>query len=324
MNTQQSLPNLVVKEGEAREKIQERIDKGQELRDLPICLEPELEEAKAEYFNWSDYNSNLLSRLFDDSSIANKYKTDTCFSVSGLTLEQEIGRYRRDVTNKINRLKGILGELELIPERIPGSSSISSPEQTVANGNEVFIVHGHDTAAKSEVAKVVEKLGPKVTILDEQPGRGQTINEVFIVHGHDMAAKHEVARFVEKLKLKVTILDEQPGRGQTIIEKLEAHASNTGFAIVLLTPDDIGESKDKPDNLKLRARQNVIFEMGYFVKGLGRDRVCVMSSEEVEIPSDLAGVEYIRLDADGGWQLKLVREMMAAGLTVDLEKVFKK
>lgn len=278
MNTEkQSLPNLVVSKDEASEKIQARIAKGQELRGQPIRSEPELEEARAEYFNWSDYNSNLLSRLFDDSSIANKYRTDTYFSVSGLTLEQEIGRYRRDVTNKINRLRGILGELELIPERIPAGSA---PEQTVANGNEVFIVHGHDRAAK-----------------------------------------HEVARFVEQLKLKVTILDEQPGGGKTIIEKFEKYASNAGFAIVLLTPDDVGAAKDERDNLNPRARQNVIFEMGYFVKGLDRARVCAMSSEEVEIPSDLAGVEYIHLDDYDGWKSKLARELKAAGISIDTGKL---
>ena len=273
MNTEkQSLPNLVVSRDEASEKIQARIDKGQEILVLPILPESELEEAWAEYRKWSSYNSNLLSRLFDDPSIAKKYSSGIYSSVSGLTLNQEIGRYRRDVTNKINRLRGILGELELIPERIPGSS----PEQTVANSNEVFIVHGHDKAAK-----------------------------------------HEVAGFVRKLGIKVTILDEQPGRGMTIIEKFEEYASNAGFAIVLLTPDDVGAAKDKPDKLKPRARQNVIFEMGYFVKGLGRGRVCAMSTEEVEIPSDLAGVEYIHLDPRGGWKWDLVEEMKAAGLPVE-------
>ena len=144
-------------------------------------------------------------------------------------------------------------------------------------------------------------------------------DEVFIVHGHDMAAKSEVARFVGKLVLtrQVTILDEKPGLGMTIIEKFEKYASNAGFAIVLLTPDDVGAAKDKRDDLKPRARQNVIFEMGYFVKGLGRGRVCAMSTEEVEIPSDLAGVEYIHLDSNGGWKLNLVKELDAAGIAVD-------
>ena len=94
-------------------------------------------------------------------------------------------------------------------------------------------------------------------------------NDVFIVHGHDEAAKHAVARFVEKLGLNAIILDEQVSKGQTIIEKLEQKASNAGFAIVLLTPDDMGAPKDKLDELKPRARQNVVLELGYFLRGLG-------------------------------------------------------
>lgn len=280
MNTEnQSQPNLVVPREEAREKIQERIDKGQQLRDLPIRSEAELEDARAEYSNWSSYNSTLLSRLFDSSSIARRYSFFTGSAVS-LVLATKIGRYRKEVTDKINRLKGILEELELIPEQISNSTAISSQEQTDARGNGVFIVHGHDTTAKNGVA-----------------------------------------RFVEKLGLEATILDEKPGGGRTIIEKFEDHASNAGFAIVLLTPDDVGAAKDKQDNLNPRARQNVIFEMGYFVKGLGRGRVCAMSTEEVEFPSDLAGVEYIHLDSNGGWKWKLVREMKAAGLPVELKEV---
>ena len=285
MNTEnQSLPNLVVPREEAREKIQARIDKGQQLRELPIRSEAELEDARAEYSNWSSYNSTLLSRLFDSSSIARLYSFFAGTAVSmNPVLATEIGRYRKDVTDKINRLKGILGELELIPEQISNSTAISSQEQTVANGNGVFIVHGHDTEAKDGVA-----------------------------------------RFVENLGLEATILDEKPGGGRTIIEKFEDHASNAGFAIVLLTPDDVGAAKDKRDELKPRARQNVIFEMGYFVKGLGRGRVCAMSTEEVELPSDLAGVEYIHLDSNGGWKWKLVSEIKAAGLPVELKEVCKK
>lgn len=287
MNTEnRSLPNLVVPREKARGKIQDRIDEGQQLRDLPIRSEAELEEAEAEYSNWSSYNSTLLSRLFDSSSIANRYRSGIFFSRGGPihpSLEGEIGRYRKDVTDKINRLKGVLEELELIPEQISNSTAISSQEQTDARGNGVFIVHGHDTEAKNGVA-----------------------------------------RFVENLGLEATILDEKPGGGRTIIEKFEDHASNAGFAIVLLTPDDVGAAKDKRDDLKPRARQNVIFEMGYFVKGLGRGRVCAMSTEEVELPSDLAGVEYIHLDSNGGWKWKLVSEIKAAGLPVELKEVCKK
>ncbi len=146
-------------------------------------------------------------------------------------------------------------------------------------------------------------------------------SEVFIVHGHDRAVKSEVARFVDNSGLEAVILDEKPGGGLTIIEKFEKYANNAAFAIVLLTPDDVGASKDKRDELKPRARQNVIFEIGYFFKGLGRGRVCAMSKEEVEFPSDLNGVSYVFLDPNSGWKLTLLQEMKEAGLPVDGSKL---
>jgi predicted nucleotide-binding protein len=54
---------------------------------------------------------------------------------------------------------------------------------------------------------------------------------------------------VEKLGLKAIILHEQPNKGQTIIEKFESNASNAGFAIVLLTPNDIAAFKASPEDV---------------------------------------------------------------------------
>ena len=134
---------------------------------------------------------------------------------------------------------------------------------------------------------------------------------IFIVHGHDGEAKHKVARFIENLKLTATILDEQPSKGQTIIDKFEEHADEAAFAIVLLTADDVGAPKNNEDDLKSRARQNVILELGYFLHGLGRERVCVLHEEGVELPSDIQGIVYVPFDKAGGWKGTLSRELAA-------------
>ena len=66
-------------------------------------------------------------------------------------------------------------------------------------------------------------------------------SDVFIVHGRDDGAKDSVARVVsEDLGLKPIILQEQPDKGNTVIEKLERCSSNVGYAIALVTSDDIG------------------------------------------------------------------------------------
>lgn len=147
------------------------------------------------------------------------------------------------------------------------------------------------------------------------------LTKVFVVHGHDEGARETVARFLERIELDAIILQEQPDQGLTIIEKFEMYASQVGFSVVLLTPDDFG-GPIMAASQAARARQNVIFELGYFVGKLGRGRACLLRKGDVEIPSDLHGVIYADLDSGGGWKLKLARELQAAGLTFDANRVF--
>lgn len=146
-------------------------------------------------------------------------------------------------------------------------------------------------------------------------------NKVFIVHGHDEAALQSLARFLEKLKLEVIVLKEQPNQGRTIIEKYEACADEVGFAVVLLTPDDVGSSAAGTHQGQ-RARQNVIFELGYFSGKLGRGRVCLLRKGDVEIPSDLFGIVYTDMDSAEGWKISLVKELEAAKLDFDRNKMW--
>jgi predicted nucleotide-binding protein len=143
---------------------------------------------------------------------------------------------------------------------------------------------------------------------------------VFVVHGHDEAARETVARFLEKIGFEAIILHEQANQGRTVIEKIEAQ-SDVKFAVVLLTPDDEGRSV-KEDELKPRARQNVLLELGYFIGRLGRDKVCALKRGDVDIPSDFAGVVWEKMDGGNGWKMSLGRELKAAGYEIDLNKAF--
>lgn len=155
-----------------------------------------------------------------------------------------------------------------------------------------------------------------VGVVDEPPAS----TEVFVVHGHDDGMKSSVARLIEKLGLNATILHEQPNRGQTILEKLEHHAATPSFAVVLLSADDVGGRNAEPPSLRPRARQNVIFEMGYVTGLVGRGRVVALyrSADGFEMPSDLHGLLYVDYDKADAWRLILAKEMKQAGLPVDL------
>ncbi len=137
----------------------------------------------------------------------------------------------------------------------------------------------------------------------------------FLVHGRDDAFKNKVARYIEKnYNLDVIILHERPNAGRTILEKFEAHSSDDviDFALCLYTPDDIGclagDASD-PASMSKRARQNVIFEAGYFFGKLGRKRTIILKAPTVENPSDIHGLGYI--GTEGQWTTDLDKEISA-------------
>ena len=144
-------------------------------------------------------------------------------------------------------------------------------------------------------------------------------NQIFLIHGRDHGTRETVARFLESLGLEPVILQEQPDEGQTIIEKFEQYA-RVNFAVALFTSDDVGGLPD--DGLQPRVRQNVVFELGYFIGKFGRNRVRVLVKGAPEIPSDYSGVLYIPLDEAEGWKLALGRELRGAGFEIETDRIF--
>lgn len=150
--------------------------------------------------------------------------------------------------------------------------------------------------------------------------RKNVSNRVFVVHGRDNEVKETTARFLEKLGLVPIILHEQTNQGKTIIEKFEDYA-DVNFAIVLMTPDDSCSQADNQSVRSYRARQNVIFELGYFIGKLGRKNVAAIIKGDVEIPTDISGVVYTGMDNSGAWKMLLAKEIKEAGFDVDLNRL---
>jgi predicted nucleotide-binding protein len=144
--------------------------------------------------------------------------------------------------------------------------------------------------------------------------------KVFVVHGRDEGPREAVARFLERLGFQPIILHEQANQGRTVIEKVEDH-SDVGFAVIILTPDDMGNLKGEEP--QPRARQNVLLELGYFIGKLTRKRVCTLKVGELEIPSDWRGVVDEPYDAGGGWRQTLARELDAADYEIDWNRVMR-
>ena len=264
-----------------QEELDSRIEMGQKIFNKSITTIEALKEHESEFYVWSDYNLELLKRSFNIPN--NEYHRD--YQNAGSMIGAFGAKNEQEhLDNLKDKIKRKINELEKLNNKL---SLIPCEDED-------------KTSAK----------------LDNDT---ELSNDIFIVHGQDNRVKEEVARTISKLGLNPIILHEQSNLGKTIIEKFEKY-SNVRFAIILMTGDDEGKSIKDP-NLKLRARQNVILELGYFMGKLGRDKICPLYSEGVDLPSDLYGIVYVPIDASGKWRFSLVKEMQSSGINVDANKL---
>jgi CheY-like chemotaxis protein len=155
-----------------------------------------------------------------------------------------------------------------------------------------------------------------VRYVDRQFGLRSHTPQAFIVHGHDRQEVENLSNFVvEKLQWeRPIVLDQKVSGGLTIIEKFELNARQTDVAFILMTPDDIGGSVSNATGPQMRARQNVLFDLGYFYGVLRRKsgKVLLLRKGCIEMPSDLMGIIYVDIsDGIDSASEDLIRELSA-------------
>jgi predicted nucleotide-binding protein len=153
----------------------------------------------------------------------------------------------------------------------------------------------------------------KTPTLQQRTEKSPRSSSIFIVHGRDKAPAFELKILLDKeLNLDSTLLQDKPNSGKTLIEKFEDY-SNVDYAFIIVTPDDVGSLKN--EQLRERARQNVILEWGHFVAKIGRGRTCVLLKGNIDLPSDMSGVCYLKFnDSVEEVFLKIRRELHTAGI----------
>lgn len=89
---------------------------------------------------------------------------------------------------------------------------------------------------------------------------------------------------------------------QYALDSLEEQLDESDFAIAIVTPDDLVESRGEEQGAP---RDNVIFELGLFVGRLGRPRSFLVEprGDEVRLPSDLKGITTIGYSTRSGQDL---------------------
>jgi predicted nucleotide-binding protein len=279
-------PSLKVLRSQAEERLDKQVEAGRGLinRAESVADRADYENWRDERTRWRRYTTEALRSLYTTSEPADEFDQTPGIGVISLMerpLSRDLADAVGDVRRQVNTVVSLRERLEFIPAPAETESQLGERPKKAGNDDpQIFVVHGHSDAFKERVIRQLEKAGPH----------------------------------------PVTVLHEQPNSGKTLIEKFEEYASRSDFAVVLLTADDVGASQKEPSNLTPRARQNVIFELGYFVGTLGRSHVAVLYEDGVELPSDYKGIVYISL-VDETWRYKLLQELRATGLDYDLNEI---
>lgn len=225
----------------------------------------------------------------DDEDGALKHKLDHRISLVeqyANSVTAKVIEFNKDLaekmTTELNKRKGaiIKAEKELEKTGLPRKYNPAHEERAI------------------QIQRLMRRLGAYVTDASSRNEKPEDREiRAFIVHGHDHLILYELKDYLQNtLKLgEPVVLRQMPGLGKTLMEKFEREAEAVELVFVLLTPDDIAASSSDPDTQKRRARQNVIFEMGFFLGKLGREsgKILLLHKGPVEIPSDIIGIEYI-------------------------------
>lgn len=146
--------------------------------------------------------------------------------------------------------------------------------------------------------------------------------KVFLVFGRNDALRNSVQVKLLQWGVNCVTIADNGMQGITTIENLELLASEAEYAVVIFSGDDEGrlrevtkKEKDK-EKLELRARQNVVAELGYFTAKYGREKVCTLYEKGVSIPSDFSGVTYVSLS--DSWEIKLAQYLQRQGFSLTL------
>jgi predicted nucleotide-binding protein len=169
----------------------------------------------------------------------------------------------------------VFGELQSDSAIAPGKLS-----------NKVFVVHGHDEVAKSDLEIILREIGLDPIVLHRKADQGQTIIEKF--------EKHADVGYA----LILLTPDEV-----SYLKKYDA-------------------CSDDERVKELRARPNVIFEFGYFVGRLGRSKVCCLYTGDVALPTDVSGMIYKPYSANvKEVAYDIIKDLKASGYQLNMHKI---
>ena len=320
----------------AAELLAKDIEQGQ-----PLLEQASLIGDSSEYENWQparqqwiELTARTLGHIYDGSVEADEFRSAASVLAGDQPWQDECKRESEHMRAAIDLLISFQDRLELAehaddsevaqehagdpePAQAPSVGSALAPAPPV--GSELAPAPPVGSELAQEPANGSASSLPARTSADLTPDR---TGQVFLVHGRNERWLQAVASLLERAgPHEVTILNEWANDRSTLVEQFEGHMAGSRYAVVLLTADDVGAPRldsDREPYFSPRARQGVVFAMGVLVAALTPRCVCVLYEDGVELPCDLDGIAYVRLDLAGTWQSKLLLQLRGAGFDYDL------
>ena len=263
-DTQKQRPTLTTSREEAKQRIEAQIEKA---KSVPNASVNESDEARS----WYEFTAELLRQLFTTDEI-----TDEFVGRNNIISSNDIstGYYLRKLTSIYERL-------DLYPE-INTAGLAKSNNETLKQGNRIFIIHGHDEAMKQTVARTLEKLGLTPVILHEQPNIGRTIIEKFTDYS-------DVSFAIALLSPDDIAYPKSANPKQAKSRARQNVILELGFFLGKL--------------------------------GRNRVVALFKQNDNFEMPSDYSGVLFVSYEENNRWQFDLLRELKACGYKVDANKL---
>jgi hypothetical protein len=170
------------------------------------------------------------------------------------------------------------------------------------------------------VPKVEKKTKTTPTIFPEPPVLSMRKGKpILFLHGRDETARQTVSRYFEAIGVAPLVLREATvGDAASAGEELARLAAQAKFAVVLLTPDEVGYPAGQPGEKRSRPAQTLVLELGYIAAKLGTDKVLVLTQGNLDIPTNVLGINIVVIDNHEGWKMRLARELRSAGFQIDL------
>ncbi len=150
-----------------------------------------------------------------------------------------------------------------------------------------------------------------------------TYQSVYVVSSHDELLEQEVVSVGERLGLDLIVVNfrKEP---EASLDKRFALYPAVGFAIVIMGADDLAHAKDQGmHEPRLRCAQHLVFELGFLLGKLGRERLFVLYPDfkDFELPTSFFELMYTPYKQNGSWQWDLLRQLKKAGYTVDANRL---